>query len=233
MSPADDSDRAAGRHPAAVVWDLDGTLVDSAPDLATTLNLMLSRRGLPEHGIDAVRLMIGHGVPKLLERGFRAAGAPLSNEEIDALTPGFLAHYATCATDRSRTMPGAIEALKHFQSAGIPQGLCTNKNEKVSRQILAALGLAGFLDSVIGGDSTAERKPHPLPVRTCFEQLGMDPGMSLLIGDSAADVGAARAAGVGEVAVVADGYTDRPAEQLGADRVLDTLERIAEYYPAP
>ncbi|MGD8346592.1 MAG: hypothetical protein PVI83_05070 [Lysobacterales bacterium] len=77
MSPADDTARAAGRRPAAVVWDLDGTLVDSAPDLATTLNLMLSRHGLPEHGVGAVRLMIGHGVPKLIERGFRASGAPL------------------------------------------------------------------------------------------------------------------------------------------------------------
>jgi len=193
---------------------------------------MLSRHGLPQHEINAVRLMIGHGVPKLIERGFRASGAPLSADGIDALTPDFLAHYATCATERSRTMPGAIEALKHFKRAGIPQGLCTNKNEKVTRQILDALGLAEFLSSVIGGDSTAARKPDPLPVQTCFKQLGIDPAASLLIGDSPADVEAARAAGVGEIAVVADGYTDTPAEQLGADRVLDSLQRIAKYYPA-
>lgn len=217
--------------PAAVVWDLDGTLVDSAPDLATTLNLMLSRHGLPSHGVDAVRLMIGHGVPKLIERGFRASGRTLSKNEIDSLTPDFLEHYATCATDRTRAMPGAAEALLHFQRAGVRQGLCTNKNEKVSRQILDALGLAKFMGSVIGGDSTEARKPDPLPVLACFRQLDVKPADGLFIGDSSADVGAARGAGVGEIAVVADGYTDTPAPELGADRVLESLERVPEAFP--
>ena len=110
---------AAGAYPAAVVWDLDGTLTESAPDLATALNALLAAAGLAPHPVERVRLMIGHGVAVLIERGFAAAGAPLSAEARDALVPDFMARYSACATDNTHLVPGARYALERLARAGV------------------------------------------------------------------------------------------------------------------
>ena len=215
-------------YPEAIIWDLDGTLVDSAPDLATALNTLLNEQGQHGHAVDSVRPMIGAGVAKLIERGFREAGVPLNEAGRNALVPRFMEIYTACATDKTRLIPRAREVLNHFYHAGFRQALCTNKPYAVTMQILNALDIAGFFGSVVGGDSTSEKKPHPLPLQTCMEQLNVCPSVSIMIGDSGADVGAARAAGI-PVILVPDGYTGVPAASLGADYVTSSLAELPEY----
>jgi phosphoglycolate phosphatase len=222
---------AAGAYPAAVVWDLDGTLTESAPDLATALNGLLAEAGLEPHPVARVRLMIGHGVAVLIERGFEAAGAPLSAEARDALVPDFMARYSACATDNTHLVPGARYALERLARAGVRQGLCTNKPEAVTRQILDALDVTRYFGAIIGGDSTTGRKPDPIPLQTCLDRLGVAPGNAVMVGDSAADVGAARAAGV-YVVLVPDGYTGVPAESLGADLVVGAVAEVPSRLPS-
>lgn len=212
-------------HPTAIVWDLDGTLVESAPDLATALNTLLNEYDQLGHPIARVRPMIGGGVTKLIERGFRAAGAPLDQAACEALTPRFMEIYTACATQHTHLVPHAREVLLHFYHAGLRQALCTNKPLSVTRQILDALDISGFFASVVGGDSTPEKKPHPLPLQTCLDELGVKPVEALMIGDSGADVGAAKALGM-TIVLVPDGYTGVPAESLGADHVSGNLADI-------
>jgi phosphoglycolate phosphatase len=183
-------------HPTAIVWDLDGTLVESAPDLATALNALLNEHDQLGHPIARVRPMIGGGVTKLIERGFRAAGAPLDQAACEALTPRFMEIYTACATQHTHLVP-------HVD----------------------ALDISGFFASVVGGDSTPEKKPHPLPLQTCLDELGVKPAEALMIGDSGADVGAAKALGM-TIVLVPDGYTGVPAESLGADHVSGNLADI-------
>ena len=210
--------KAAGNYPAAVVWDLDGTLVESAPDLAAALNSVLGARGLPAHSVAAVRLMIGAGVPKLIERGFRAANARLSQAELEDIVPEFMEIYSACATRNTYLIDHARETLELMKQAGVTQGLCTNKPIAVTRKILAALDIDQYFGSVVGGDSTSGRKPDPLPLQTCIDNLSAAPSETVMVGDSGADVGAARAAGV-PVIIVPDGYTGVPPDELGADGI--------------
>ena len=119
----------------------------------------------------------------------------------------------------------AKETLELMKEAGVVQGLCTNKPESVTRKILAALDIDQYFGSVIGGDSTAGRKPNPLPLQTCIENLSVAPSETVMVGDSGADVGAARAAGV-PIIIVPDGYTGVPADELGADGVADDLRAV-------
>lgn len=220
-----DSKRAAGAYPAAIVWDLDGTLAESAPDLAVALNAVLEAHGKARHEVDEVRLMIGGGVPKLIERGFRKSGSPLDEKELERIVPQFMEIYSACATDQTYLVDHAREALEHFAKLGVKQGLCTNKPISVTRKIIAALDIERYFGSVIGGDSTLARKPDPLPLCTCIENLGVSPRNAVMVGDSGADVGAARAAGV-PVILVPDGYTGVPAGELGADLVVRNLGEV-------
>lgn len=217
-------------YPAAIVWDLDGTLAESAPDLATALNTLLFEQGKQSHSVARVRPMIGAGVAKLIERGFRASGAPLDEAERDALVPRFMEIYRACATDKTCLVPHARDVLNHFYHTGIKQGLCTNKPYSVTRQIVNALDISGFFDSIVGGDSTPKKKPDPLPLLQCLEELGVRPEDAVMIGDSGADVGAARAARV-PVILVPDGYTGVPAVSLGADYVVGNLADIPDSLP--
>jgi phosphoglycolate phosphatase len=222
--------RSPVAYPSAIVWDLDGTLVDSATDLATALNALLTEQGKHTHTVANVRPMIGGGVAKLIERGFRAAGTPLDETKVAALLPRFMDIYTACATQNTALNPGARDVLEYFYNAGIRQGLCTNKPISVTRLILDALDISGFFGSIIGGDSTPQRKPHPLPLLTCVEALEAYPQDTVMVGDSGADVGAARAAGV-PVILVPDGYTGVPAVSLGADFVVRNLADIPNSIP--
>ena len=213
-------------QPQAIVWDLDGTLVDSAPDLATALNSVLDMRGFFTLPLDEVRPMIGNGVAKLVERGFNAVGIRPDAAQLDHLVAMFVDEYKTCATDQTRPYPGVVEALQAIHRMNIPMGVCTNKPEGFTRQILEGLGLAGFFSSVVGGDTTATRKPDPEPLLACLRGLVAEPADSLMIGDSVHDVHAARAAGV-TIGVVPWGYRSAPVEELGADFVLEDLSGLA------
>ncbi len=216
--------------PSAIVWDLDGTLVESAPDLATALNILLVESGRHTHSVESVRPMICHGVSKLIDSGFRAAGPAIDPEAVEELVPRFMDIYTACATDSTHLVYQAREVLEHFYHAGVRQGLCTNKPIAVTRQIVNALDISGYFSSIVGGDSTSAKKPHPLPLQTCLEELGTRPEDAVMIGDSGADVGAARAAGV-PVILVPDGYTGAPAVSLGADYVVGSLGDIPGSIP--
>jgi phosphoglycolate phosphatase len=209
-------------QPQAIVWDLDGTLVDSAPDLATALNTVLDMRGFFTLSVNEVRPMIGNGVAKLVERGFNAVGMRPDAAQLDQLVTMFVSVYKTCATDNTHPYPGVVEALQGIHGMNIPMGVCTNKPEDFSRQILEGLGLAGYFSSVVGGDTTAARKPDPEPVLACLHGLVAEPASSLMIGDSVHDVHAAHAAGL-TIGVVPWGYRSAPVEELGADFVLHDL----------
>jgi phosphoglycolate phosphatase len=209
----------------AIVWDLDGTLVDSAVDLGESLNTLLNEQGQHALSIDSVRPMIGDGVAKLIERGFRAAGVTLDPEALEALVPPFMEIYNESCTVNTRLAPYAREALLAFYNAGALQGLCTNKPYLVTTRILHDLDIIGFFDSIVGGDTTAEKKPHPLPLQTCLEELGVEPEQAVMIGDSVADVGSARAVGM-PIILVSDGYSAVPTVSLGGDYVVEDLRQL-------
>jgi len=200
---------------------------NSATSYPTTL---LNEQGQQGHTVENVRPMIGAGVAKLIERGFRASGTSLDEAARDALVPRFMDIYTACATQSTALIPHAREVLNHFYHAGIKQGLCTNKPISVTQLILDALDISGFFGSVIGGDSTSMKKPHPLPLMTCLEELETHPEDAVMVGDSGADVSAARAAKV-PVILVPDGYTGVPAVSLGADYVVGGLADIPNIIP--
>lgn len=213
--------------PEAIVWDLDGTLVDSAPDLAAALNAVLDKRGFAGHSLTMVRTMIGNGVSILVERGFNAVGVRLEAGQLADLVSLFVQEYMSCATDRTRPYPLVVEALEQLREMNIPMGVCTNKPEAISRHILDSLNLSAYFSSLIGGDTTSARKPDPLPLLTCLRELATVPEAGFMIGDSAVDVTTARAAGV-TVGVVPWGYSSGPVADLGADFVLRDLADLPE-----
>ena len=225
-----EADGGSGRScdwPKAVVWDLDGTLVDSAPDLAAALNQLLREQGLPGHGVAQVETMIGAGVAKLIERGFVAAGASIAPTTLDLLLPRFLTLYGAGATEETRLFPAAEAVLRRFAEAGVRQGLCTNKPRALSLQILAHFGLAELFAVVVGGDSTAARKPDPLPLRATLDGLRVTAADAVMVGDSRADLDMARALGL-PVVLVSFGYSDTPAVELGADAVIESLSDLPD-----
>ena len=211
----------------AVVWDLDGTLVDSAPDLASALNSVLDKRGFAPLSLASVRTMIGNGVPKLVERGFNALGIRPDPIQLEELVGIFVQEYKTCATERTRPYPHIVETLEVIKDMNIPMGVCTNKPEALTRQILDDLGLSSYFISVVGGDTTGKRKPDPRPLLACLRGLATEPESSLMIGDSIHDVQAAHAAGV-FIGVVPWGYRSSPVEDLGADFIIHNLADLPE-----
>ena len=212
--------------PAAVVWDLDGTLVDSAPDIAAALNALLRENGLRALDEHRVRRMIGNGVAVLIQRGFAAHGHDRDDIPLRSLQARFMAIYEGCAVDRTRLFPGVFRALQRFSEAGVPQAVCTNKPQGIAEQVLSGLRIADYFRTVIGGDTLPRRKPDPMPLRVIMSGLGVKPGGTLLIGDSEVDLATARAAGA-RVALVPFGYSRSPVTTLGADFIICNLHDIA------
>lgn len=216
---------AAG-FPAAVVWDLDGTLIDSAADIARSLNRLFAELGLAPLGENSVRGLVGEGVATLIERALDAAGArPADLPRGDELVARFLSLYTEDAGRSTRLYPGARQALQQLGSGGIRQAICTNKPERITRKILADLDVGRYFEIVIGGDTLARRKPDPLPLKAALAGLDVLSGEALMIGDSAIDVATARTAGV-MIGVVAFGYAKMPAADMGADFCIDDLAAL-------
>jgi phosphoglycolate phosphatase len=167
--------------------------------------------------------MIGDGVPKLVERGLAATGG--NPAQTHTLVPRFLEFYEGNAARFTRAYPGAEEILRALSERGLPLAVVTNKPYAASHEILEKLKLAGFFKAVIGGDSLPERKPHPAPLLRAAEQLGAAPSETLMVGDNHHDVSAARAAGMGAIAVTW-GYSHVPHGELGADRLISSFSEL-------
>lgn len=208
--------------PKAVVFDLDGTLVDSVADLAASLNAVLERQGLRAHTLDEVRRMIGGGVKVLLQRAHKAQGHTLDDHAAAPLAETFLDHYRPRATETTVLYPGAVELIEDLVRGGTKLAICTNKPTDISVAILETLGIDHHFGAIVGAEEGQPRKPDPAALRLALERLGAAPHEAVMIGDSGADVGCARALGV-PVIVVGYGYTQTPPEALGADALIAHL----------
>src|SRR5436309_5963236 len=184
-----------------IVFDLDGTLVDTAPDLIDTLNIIFARHDVAPVAFDEARTMIGAGVKPLLQRGLASKGVQLPPEEIDRLYVEYLEVYAAHVADRSRPFPGLERALDALAAQGYRLAVCTNKLEWLSVKLLKELGLAQRFATICGQDTFAMRKPDPDMLRLTIVRAGGDTGHAVMVGDSMTDVATARAAGTPVVAV--------------------------------
>ena len=211
----------------AVLFDLDGTLADTAPDMALTVNEMRARRGLEPVAENAVRPYVSQGA-----RGMICAAFSMTTDDpgYGAMREEFLEIYAGNLCVQSRLFPGMDNVLEALEADGIAWGVVTNKFERFARPLIDALGLAGRPAIVVGGDTCARAKPYPDPLLYAAERLGNSPATTLYVGDDERDVQAARAAGM-PVLVAGYGYLGDgpPAEQWGADAVVASVPGISRW----
>jgi phosphoglycolate phosphatase len=206
-----------------IVFDLDGTLVDTAPDLIDTLNVILRRDGLPALPYEAARPLIGFGARRMLQGGIAAAGGPPG--DLDAMFDAFIAYYAEHVADRSRPFPGVEAALDRLAADGCRLAVCTNKLEWLSVRLLRALGLADRFAAICGQDTLAVQKPHPDALLGTLRKAGGSPTRAVMVGDSRTDVATAKACGVPVVAVNF-GYSEVAVSHLGADRIISHFNEL-------
>ena len=199
----------------AVIFDLDGTLVDSAPDLHAAMNLVLRERGVEPLDLPTLRSFIGNGVPTLVKRSFAARGLPCEGAEHRAAIETFHAHYDADPTALTQVYPGVRGLLDRLASEGTPMGVCTNKYGAGTALVLEGLGLAPYFAAVVGGDTLPVLKPDPAPLRLCAERLGAVPEQVIYIGDSEVDAATAQAAGV-EFWLFTGGYRRTDAQDIPA-----------------
>ncbi|MFG1305380.1 phosphoglycolate phosphatase [Xanthobacter autotrophicus] len=213
-----------------VAFDLDGTLVDTAPDLLDALDMVLAPHKIPPVNRDEARNMIGGGARLLIVRALKSEGVALPDAEVEAMTQRFIAHYADNIAVGSRPFPGLLEALDRLSAKGVSLAVCTNKLEHLARLLLDALDLTGRFSVITGADTYPRSKPDPLPLLSTITAAGGSAARSIMVGDSITDVLTARATGVPVVAV-SFGYTETPAAELGADALIhhfDELERAVD-----
>ncbi|MBV1696622.1 MAG: HAD-IA family hydrolase [Hyphomicrobiales bacterium] len=209
-------------HPGAVVFDLDGTLVDSAADIARAMNSGFAPFGVAPFDATAVMGMIGGGAAVAIQRAAHAAGLELNPTELAGVSERFFAAYAEVSAEGNGLFPGAIEILTELRAQGVRTAVCTNKAERVARIAVRALGLMPHVDIVVGARDDVPKKPEPHMLRACIEPFGIAPAAAIMVGDSAADLGAGRAAG-SRVILVDFGYSKTPASELGADALVSSL----------
>ena len=210
-----------------IVFDLDGTLVDTAPDLISALNHVLDREGLPPVPLQTARNMIGAGARKLIERGLEAEGRSVGVEEINRMTADFIDYYADHIADESRPFEGLEAALDHLAGHGHRLAVCTNKLEWLSKRLLDRLDLSGRFAAICGADTFGVQKPDPTILRETVARAGGDLSASIMVGDAGTDVGVARRAGV-PVIGVGFGYTDVPIAELKPDRLIHHMRDLPD-----
>ena len=208
-----------------IVFDLDGTLVDTAPDLIGSLNVLFAREGLAPIALDDGRGMIGGGVRRLIERGLSLQGRTFTDAEIDVLFADYITHYAEHIADSSRPFPGVDMALDVLAGRGSRFAVCTNKLGWLAVRLLDRLGLSQRFVAICGRDTFGVEKPDPEILRRTILAAGGDLADSIMVGDSGTDIATARAAGVPVVAVDF-GYTDVPVAELDPDRVISHFDAL-------
>ena len=213
--------------PETIVFDLDGTLVDTAPDLAAALNAVLMREHLAPVPLDSVRQMVGRGARVLIENALawhKVAADPARTTE---LVRHFLEYYEANIAVTSRPFDGMEPCIRDLTRRGHRIGICTNKPEHLSKKLMAELGLADLFPVILGADSRPWRKPDPRHLTDTIDALGGRSTNAVLVGDSETDARTARAAGV-PLILVSFGYTDTPAHALGADAVVDLYRELED-----
>ncbi|MCL6415402.1 phosphoglycolate phosphatase [Aestuariirhabdus sp. Z084] len=215
-----------GHLPAAVIYDLDGTLVDSVPDLHRAVQAFQQQLGLPLSTETQVRDWVGNGAAKLVERALKATAGDAAEAIFDDAMGRFLKSYQATNGERARLYPGVFECLQTLAEQGVAQALVTNKPIAFTLPLLETLGIAEFFDPVLGGDSLPDKKPHPAPLLAVAEQLRLAPEQCLMVGDSVNDLLAARAAGM-PIACVSYGYNHgEPIAASGPDLLVDSLAKL-------
>ncbi|MGL4768493.1 MAG: phosphoglycolate phosphatase [Formosimonas sp.] len=214
--------------PKAVLFDLDGTLVDSAPDLAAAVNHLRARQGLADLPLAQLRPFASHGARGLIGAGL---GVKPEQAEFAALRDAFLNHYEAHATDLTCVFDGVERVLSRLEQLGVPWGIVTNKHARFTRPVVDALGLAQRAAVVVSGDTTPHAKPHPAPMLYAAHQLGLSPTHLIYVGDDSRDIEAARAAGYMSAFAAAYGYCaqDEVADWR-ADAVLQTPDDLLAYF---
>jgi phosphoglycolate phosphatase len=202
-----------------LVFDLDGTLVDTAPDLIDALNFVLEREGLPAVPLQAARTMIGAGARKLIERGLELEGREASTVDINRMTADFIEYYAAHIADGSRPFDGLEIALDELSARGFRFAVCTNKLEWLSKRLLDELGLSTRFAAICGADTFGVAKPDPAILQQTVLRAAGKMSSTIMVGDAGTDIGVARRAGV-PVIGVSFGYTDVPIAELKPDRLI-------------
>jgi phosphoglycolate phosphatase len=212
--------------PQLIMFDLDGTLVDSVPDLATAMDSALSDYGFPCVGEARVRLWVGNGAQVLVERALEFVMPEYSDDMCAQVLAAFLVNYENCLAEKSSLYLGVYEALHYFEELGLPMAIVTNKPVAFVGPLLEGLGIAAFFSSVLGGDSLHAKKPDPLPLNTLLAHYEVKPERALMIGDSISDLLAARSAGC-PVVLVSYGYNHgKSVDELGANKVISSLVEL-------
>lgn len=208
-----------------VIFDLDGTLIDTAPDLMASLNHVLTAGGLAAVGYDKVTWLVGQGARAMIERGWALHGHEGTPAELDAAFTAFLDHYGAAMPGDSVAFPGLVEALDRLSAAGFTLAVCTNKSEAMALRLLEMLGLRDRFAAVTGGDTFAVRKPHGDHILKTIERAGGVPASSVMVGDSVNDILAAKNAGIASIGVPF-GYTAEPIETFDPDCVIQHFAEL-------
>jgi len=212
---------------ATVVFDLDGTMIHTAPDLIRATNHVMAGSGLPPAPAEIITPAVSGGARAMITAALHHAGHPPDSIEMDPLLDMFSQFYIANIAEESHPFPGLIDTLDYFAAARVFLGVCTNKRQANADLLLRTLKLDGYFAVVLGADALPVRKPHPDHVLTTIARLGGDPARAVMVGDSAPDIEAARAAGIPAIAVT-HGYSEEPIESLAPDRIVASLSELPE-----
>jgi phosphoglycolate phosphatase len=222
-----DADALIAARFQTVIYDLDGTLIDSAKDMQMAVSNVLADHGLPAVSEEDVRIFMGQGSKVTMGKAFGKYGKTLDDEALSSVTREFVRYYEADPVSHTVAFDGVADVVARFGRLGLRQGVCTNKFEKPSRMILEYLKLMPPITDVAGADTFPVRKPDPRHILMLIERMGCDPKRSVMIGDSIHDVEAAHGAGLPAV-LVGWGYTVKPASGLGANAVIQRFDALPE-----
>jgi phosphoglycolate phosphatase len=222
-----DADHLIATRFDTVIYDLDGTLIDSARDMCVAVSSVLADHGLPPISDEEARLFMGEGSKMTMRRAFAKNGRSLDEAQASAVTREFVRYYEQDPVRHTIAFDGVAEIVQRLDRLGLRQGVCTNKFEKSARMILKGLKLMPPIADVAGADTFTVRKPDPGHILQLIDKIGGHRQRAVMVGDSIHDVEAAHAGGLPAV-LVSWGYTDKPASELGADAVIDHFAALPE-----
>ena len=211
--------------PALVVFDLDGTLLDTHADLIDSLNHTIASIGLAPVSYDDLTHLVGHGAKVMIERACKLHGHPLTEDKSGPLLQRFIAHYSSTMPGHTKPYPGLIAAMDNLKANGFTLAVCTNKLESLARTLIDALGLTHYFAAITGGDTFPVRKPDARHLLGTIEKAGGTPERSIMVGDSFNDIAVAKNAAVASIGVPF-GYSDVPIESLEPTRIIQHFDEL-------